>query len=85
MDIYKSKTFWYGVAERAIKTFAQALLAVMTVGTAVWNLNWGEGLGVAATAALISILTSIADPNRTAYAPKPGKAVGRHALGGDKD
>ncbi|MCD4549667.1 holin [Schaalia sp. lx-260] len=58
-------SFWLGVSERAIKTAAQALLAVLTTGTVVWGLDWGQAVGLAATAALISVLTSIADPNST--------------------
>ncbi|MCF2705805.1 holin [Arcanobacterium haemolyticum] len=72
MEIYKSKTFWSGLAERAIKTFAQAFLAILAVGTAVWDLDWAKGFGVAATAALISILTSIGDPRRTDTAVTTG-------------
>ncbi|MCD4558216.1 holin [Schaalia sp. lx-100] len=56
------KTFWLGVFERAVKTAAQALLAVLTTGTVLWGLDWGQAVGLALTAALISVLTSIADP-----------------------
>ena len=64
MSTYTSKTFWLGAAERAIKTFAQSLLAVLLAGTVVWGQDWAQALGVGATAALLSILTSIADPSR---------------------
>ncbi|QPK81107.1 holin [Schaalia sp. ZJ405] len=65
MEQYASKTFWSGVAERAIKTAAQAILAVITTGTVIWGLDWKQALGLAATAMLISVLTSIGDPRRT--------------------
>ena len=65
MSTYTSRTFWLGVLERAVKTFAQALLAVLTTGTVVWDLDWVQALGIAGTAVLISVLTSIADPQRT--------------------
>lgn len=52
--------FWKDAAERAIKTFAQALIATIAVGTPIFDLAWGEGLGIAATATVVSILTSIA-------------------------
>lgn len=55
----RSKQFWLDLVERALKTFAQALLAVLTVGVPIWEINWAEGVGIAATAAVISALTSI--------------------------
>lgn len=56
-----SKIFWISAAERAFKTFAQALLLVFVGDSAynVINVNWPESLGLAATGALISVLTSI--------------------------
>ena len=54
-----SKQFWKDTAERAVGTFAQALLATLAVGTPIWGLDWETGLGVSATAAAISILKSI--------------------------
>lgn len=72
-----SKTFWDGVLERAIKTFAQALLAVLTAGNAIWGLDWTQALGVGATAALISVLTSIADPKRADTSISTGKVGDR--------
>lgn len=54
-----SKTFWKDTAERAVGTFAQALLATLAVGTPIWGLDWETGLGVSATAAAISILKSV--------------------------
>ncbi|WP_115728238.1 holin [Actinomyces culturomici] len=65
MSAYTSKTFWLGLAERAIKTCAQALLAVLTTGTVIWGLDWVQAVGIALTAMLVSVLTSIADPERT--------------------
>lgn len=53
-------SFWKDAAERAIKTFAQALISVLAVGTPIMQLEWVDGLGIAATAAVVSILTSIA-------------------------
>ena len=44
---------------RAIKTFAQSSLAMITVGTAITEINWAAVLGVSGTAALLSILTSV--------------------------
>ena len=45
---------------RALKTFAQTAVSMMTVGQAVIDVNWVNVLSVSAVAAVISILTSVA-------------------------
>ena len=45
---------------RAIKTFAQVAVSMLTVGQAVMDVNWVNVLSVSAVAAVISVLTSIA-------------------------
>ena len=45
---------------RAIKTFAQALIASIPVGVTIQEVGWGACLGMAALAALLSLLTSLA-------------------------
>lgn len=45
---------------RAIKTFAQTMLSMLTIGQAVMDVNWINVLSVSLVAALISILTSVA-------------------------
>ena len=55
-------TFWADAAERSLKTVAQTVLSVWIVGDQVFNLmtvDWGQTLGVAAGAGVISLLTSI--------------------------
>lgn len=55
-------TFWKATAERAAKTVAQTLLSLFLVGDVAFNLftfSWGPALGVAAGAAVISVLTSL--------------------------
>lgn len=54
-----SHKFWADTLERAVKTFAQSLVAGLAVGTAIWDLPWTDMLGIAATATAISVLTSI--------------------------
>lgn len=53
--------FWKDTAERFIKTFAQALLALFLVApqTPILAFDWPSALGLAATAGVISLLTSI--------------------------
>ena len=62
MKQIKDNTFeWLKAAGiRAVKTFAQTALSMLTIGQAVIDINWMNVLSVSAVAALISILTSVA-------------------------
>lgn len=53
--------FWKDSLERFLKTFAQALLALLVVApqTPILAFDWPSALGLAATAAVISLLTSV--------------------------
>lgn len=62
---YTSRTFWLGVAERAVKTMAQTLAALLVTGTVIWSVDWAQAIGVTATAVVLSVLTSLADPRAT--------------------
>lgn len=55
-----SKNWWKAAGIRAIKTFAQALIATIGTGVALLDVNWGYSLSVAAVAAILSLLTSLA-------------------------
>lgn len=62
-----SKTFWLDAGERALKTFAQALLSIFIVsGVTVLNADWATALATAGTAVLVSLLTSIVSAVKTA-------------------
>jgi hypothetical protein len=52
--------FWKAAAIRAVKTFAQAFLAVISTTTMISDVNWSLALDTASFAALFSLLTSIA-------------------------
>lgn len=45
---------------RAVKTFAQTAISMLTVGQAFIDVNWINVLSVSGVAAIISILTSVA-------------------------
>lgn len=45
---------------RAIKTFAQTMASMITVGAAISELNWGYIASVAVVSAVYSLLTSVA-------------------------
>lgn len=70
--MYKKKTFWAGLGERAIKTAAQTLAASLTLGTVLWGVDWVQVIGVTATATLLSVLTSLADPQAADTATTTG-------------
>ena len=54
-----NKKWWKCAGIRALKTFAQTAVAMITVGSAVTDVDWIAVLSVSATAAVASILTSI--------------------------
>ena len=67
MSVYLTRPFWQGLAERALKTFAQALSSVVMSGaTGLLDIDWWQALSVAGLAALGSVLTSVASPEFTA-------------------
>ena len=60
----RNKQYWINWAKaagvRAIKTFAQIAVSMLTVGQAVMDVNWVNVLSISTVAAVISVLTSIA-------------------------
>ena len=55
-----TKDWLVNAAIRALKTFCQSLVALITVGNAITSFNWLEMVSVAATSAVVSILMSVA-------------------------
>jgi hypothetical protein len=56
-------TFWKATAERAIRAFAATLASVWAVGGGILDVrgvDWGSSLSVAAGAALVSVVLSLA-------------------------
>jgi hypothetical protein len=65
--------FWVAAAERAIKTFAQTLVALMgTEMLGVHEFEWGMSLSAAAFAGLLSLVTSLASAN---FGANPGPSL----------
>lgn len=73
MGFYTKKTFWLGVAERAVKTLAQAALGALGSAALMSEVNWVAVGSTAALAALVSVLTSIGDPKATDVATVTAK------------
>lgn len=56
-----TRHFWLSAFERAVRTFAQALLSVLIIGeTGFMDVDWAQGLSVAGVAFVASVLMSIA-------------------------
>lgn len=74
-----TRAFWADAAERAVKTFAQTVLAVFGVGALdVLHADWGNALSLAAGATVLSLLTSVGssavhDPESASLVDQPGK------------
>jgi hypothetical protein len=53
--------FWKATAERAVKTFAQSLLAVLSAGSlGLLQVDWVTSLSTAGMTTLLSLLSSVA-------------------------
>ena len=76
MNQIKNNTIeWIKAATvRALKTFAQTALSLLTVGQAFHEISWLNVVSVAGVAAVISLLTSIA--GLPEVEDLPGKEVG---------
>ena len=76
-----NKRFWIAAAERAVKTFAQTAVAILTAGTTgLLDVDWGQMASVAGLAAVVSVLTSIASDGIGGSGPSlGGEKVGRYA------
>jgi len=57
----KLKEFHHYATERAIKTFAQTVLGIITASAAlsIVDIDFSQAVGVAALATLMSLLTSV--------------------------
>ncbi|MEU9101947.1 holin [Streptomyces sp. NPDC048361] len=63
--------FWKATAERAVRTFAQALAAVLTAGaTSLLDVHWTVAFATAGMAAVLAVLMAVGSAGLGA--PGPG-------------
>lgn len=63
------KTFFSGLFERAISTFAQVIVGAIGVavanGAGILDINWKSAASVAAAATVVAVLKAFARPSET--------------------
>ena len=76
-----SSYFWKATAERAVKAFAQSLLASLGAGSiGLLDVEWPTSLSTAGMATLLSLLSSVASsrigsPSDLSALPRPRPAA----------
>lgn len=55
-----SKKWWKAAGIRALKTFCQTAVSMLTIGQAMLDINWLHVISVSGVACVISLLTSVA-------------------------
>lgn len=71
------RAFWVATGERAVKTFAQSLIALFAAGVTILSIDWRQAVAVAGTAALLSVLSSVASDH---FGRWPGPSLADEAL-----
>lgn len=62
--------FWKATIERMIRTFAQAVLALLGGdGLGLLDVDWGQALSVGGLAAVVALLTAVATSGAGAEGP----------------
>ena len=60
MNDILNRKWWKAACVRSLKTFAEALIALIPAGVAIQDLSWPVILGTSGLAALIAFLTCLA-------------------------
>ena len=60
MEQLTNKNWWKAAAVRTIKTFAETMIGLITVGQAFGEINWLHAVSVSGVAALVAFLTCFA-------------------------
>lgn len=60
MSKFADKKFWVDTFDRVVTSFAQGLIGVLGLDTVgILDVDWGQGLSIATSYAVLSLLTSI--------------------------
>lgn len=71
--------FWKATIERMVRTFAQAVLGVISAdGLGVLDVDWGQAFSIGGLAAVLALLTAIG----ASGAGQPGPGITETAGGG---
>lgn len=87
MNLYASKSFWSGLLERSIATFAQVIVGVIGVaiadGAGIVDIDWKSAVSVAGAATVLAVLKAFATPAETDRAVPTANptVIGRHVAG----
>ncbi|KAB8162914.1 holin [Streptomyces sp. 3MP-14] len=74
-------TFWRATLERAVRTAAQTLVAVLGAGAVdLLSVDWPAALATAGGAALLAVLTAVATPGGPGATETPTPAPARAGL-----
>lgn len=81
---FMSTAFWTAATDRAVRTFAQAAVAVVTAGSVgILEADLLGAISAGGLAALVSVLTSMATPNQVAEGSSEPRVAGRHVAGSE--
>lgn len=70
MSTLLTSRFWVAAVERAVKTWAQSMVALIGANAvAVTDLDWLQLFAVSGTAAIVSLLTSVASAGIGPHGP----------------
>lgn len=74
-----TRTYWRDLADRAVRTAAQTLLAAWAGGQVnLLQIDWPQAVGLAGGAALVSVVSSIALPGPVGGRAPESTYVGDH-------
>lgn len=87
-SVYLERNFWLSSIERAIKTFAQAVVTLIgTQAIGVLDIDWAQILAISATMALVSVFTSVgsAELGKTLGPSLVGESISSATLESDNE
>ncbi|MEV8600433.1 holin [Streptomyces griseoviridis] len=78
MSTLTTGAFWKATGERAVRTFAQAEIALLSGdGLGLLDIDWGPALSVGGLAALLAVLTAVVASGSSTDGPGVTESVVR--------